>query len=398
MSVRKLLLSALAAAAFVNADSVCDSDANIQSDGDVDQYSDCSTIKGDVTVGSKVTNFEMDGVTQISGSFKVNGAAGLTSISMPKLESIGDDFTLTGLTVLSTLSMPQLKSVGTLDFTTLPALQALQFTSEITMASAVTISDTLLGALTGINVQTVKTFDINNNKYLKSVDVQLANVSDSLTIASNSKDLNASFPNLIWANNITVRDAGGIMFPSLESLNNSISFVNNTFTEASFPNLTTVGQSFAFVSCTKLTNASAPELTKVGGTFQFANNTKFTNLTDFGKLQSVGGSIDLSGVFEDVELPSLDDVRGGTNIQSTETLDGCDSLKKLHDSGDIKGDFTCEGKLSTANPKDGDVSTKGGSGSSNSSSSNSKKSGAERSGASLSIAALLSVGAIVMAL
>lgn len=397
MSVRRLLLSVLAVAAFASADS-CDSDASIQSDDDVSQYSSCSTIKGDVTVGTSVTSLEMDSVEQITGSLKINGAAGLTSISMPKLQSIEGDFTLTGLTVLSTLSCPQLKSVGNLDFTTLPALQSLQFTSEITMASSVTISDTLLGALTGINVQTVKTFDINNNKYLKSVDVQLANVSDSITIASNSKDLNASFPNLIWANNVTVRDAGGVMFPSLASLNNSISFVNNTFEEASFPNLTTVGQSFAFVSCTKLTNVSAPELTKVGGTFQFANNTKFTNLTDFGKLASVGGSIDLSGVFEDVELPSLDDVRGGTNVQSTETLDGCDSLKKLHDSGDIKGDFTCEGKLSTANSKDGGASTSGGSGSSNSSSS-SKKSGSERSsGASLSVAALLSVGAIVMAL
>ncbi|RPA97939.1 hypothetical protein L873DRAFT_1809052 [Choiromyces venosus 120613-1] len=201
------------------------------------------------------------------------------------------------LTVLSSLSMPELSKVGSISWTTLPALTQLTFTKKVTEASSVLITDTNLSSLDGINLVTAKTFNINNNRYLNIVDVALGNVSEALSVEFNGKSLNCSFPNLMWATNITIREAGSASFPKLSSVNNSIAFIQNNFDSISFPELEKVGQSFAFNGNTKLTNVTANNLVSVGGTFQFANNTAFQNINGFHSLKTVGGSIDWSGTF-----------------------------------------------------------------------------------------------------
>jgi len=231
-------------------------------------------------------------------------------------------------------------------------------------------------------------FNINNNRYLKTVNVQLSSVSDLLVIEANGKGVNASFPDLTWANNITIRDAGDVFFPKLESVNSSAAFVNNTFQTVSFPELTSVGESFAFISCSRLTNVTANSLKDVGGTFQLANNTKLAKVDGFSSLQKVGGAIDFSGVFTEVDLPALDDVRGGFNLQSTEDVN-CDTFNSLQSSGVIKGnDFVCAGKKETAESKTNGLGTSG------SGNSSSTKSSAVRCGVGMSAAAL--AGAVAL--
>ena len=259
--------------------------------------SSCSTIKGDVTVGTGVTNLSLSSIQTIEGGLTIKGAAGLISIDCPMLRQIEGAFTLTGLTILSTLSMPSLTKVGSISWTTLPALSSLTFTKGVTEAASVLITDTDLNSLDGINLVTASIFNINNNKRLKVVNVSLGNVTQALSVEFNAKSVNCSFPNLVWANNITLRDAGEASFPNLESVNNSASFINNTFTSVDFPELTKVGQSFAFNSNGALTNVTANSLESVGGTFQLANNTNWKIVDSFTSLKTVSGSIDLSGVF-----------------------------------------------------------------------------------------------------
>jgi hypothetical protein len=264
----------------------------------VSELSSCSKLDGTLTLGTGVTNVAIPStLTEITGDFKVSGASNLVALTAEGLKTIGGSFTLNGLTILSTLSFPELVSVGDIAWSTLPALQGLTFTKGVTKADTVLITDTLLSSLSGINLVTATTFNINNNRYLKTIDVALANVSNLLTIEANGKGVNASFPQLKWANNITLRDAGDMYFPVLEKINSSAAFVNNTFTSADFPELTEVGESFAIISCAKLTNVTANSLESVGGTFQLANNTKLAIVDGFEKLSVVGGAVDLSGVF-----------------------------------------------------------------------------------------------------
>lgn len=277
---------------------LCKNDISIDSDGDVSKLSGCDSVKGSITVGSNVMNLILpDGLQTIDGDFTVNGAAGLVSISASSLRSISGNFRLQGLIVLQTLSCPKLSKVGTINWVTLPALKALDFATEVTECSEVLITDTQLNSLDGINLQTAKIFNINNNKYLKTVNVALGNVSDALSIEFNSKNVDVSFPQLTWAMNITVRDAGSVSFPKLVSVNQTIAFINNTFPAASFPMLTQVGQSFTFNSNTKLTNVTADKLETIGGTFQLANNTQLINIDGFDSLTTVAGSVDFSGSF-----------------------------------------------------------------------------------------------------
>jgi hypothetical protein len=339
--------------------SVCSADFAINSDADVIQLSSCTKIDGKITLGTGVNTVSLPtSLAEITGDLIASGATGLVSFEATGLTTIGGSFTLNGLTVLSTLSFPELQSVGDINWTTLPALQDLGF-AKLSQAENVLITDTLLRSLNGINLVTAARFNINNNRYLKTVDVALSSVSDMLVLDANGKGVNASFPNLQWANNITVRDAGNMYFPVLEKINSSAAFVNNTFTSVDFPVLTEVGESFAIISSSKLTNILANSLESVGGTFQLANNTKLAIVDGFENLAVVGGAVDLSGVFTEVKLPALEDVRGGFNLQSTQTI-SCDLFDALKGAGVIKGDgYTCEGNKDTAESKTSGLGTNG---------------------------------------
>lgn len=387
LSLRKLLFAALAVGM---AAAQCDVDVTIESDGDVSQLDSCSKLDGTINIKKGVSQILFPtGLSSITGDLVIDGATGLTSFTAPGLKTISGSFKLNGLTVLSTLACPELVSVGDISWSTLPALQTLTFTKKVSKANTVLITDTLLTSLEGINLVTAERFNINNNRYLRSVDVAIGNVTDVLIIEANGKGVNASFPSLKWANNITIRDAGDVYFPVLEEVKSSAAFVNNTFTTVEFPELTEVGESLAFVSCSRLTTIKANSLEEVGGTFQLANNTKLAVIDGFEKLAVVGGAVDLSGVFTNVTLDSLDDVRGGFNLQSTEDI-SCSEFTDLKSSGVIKGDdFTCAGKKETAESKTSGLGTAGNGGGDD------DKSSATTFGVSVFVATFAGVAAMI---
>jgi hypothetical protein len=223
----------------------------------------------------------------------------------------------------------------------------LEFTKQVTKVDNVLIMDTILRSLNGVNLVTDARFNSNNNRYLKTVDVALSTVSDKLVLESNGKGLNASFPNLKWSNNLTIHHAHIMYLPVFEKMNSSAAVVN-TFTSV---------ESFAIISSSKLTNILANSLESVGGTFQLANNTKLAIIDRFENLAVVGGAVDLSGVFTEVKLPALEDVRGGFNLQSTQTI-SCDLFDALKGGGVITGDgYTCEGNKDSAESQTSGVGT-----------------------------------------
>jgi hypothetical protein len=391
LSLKSFVLAALAVSTVA---AQCDSDITIQSDGDVSKIASCTKLDGTITIGTKATSITLPtSLTSITGDLVANGAANLRTLEAPGLRSIQGTFNLKGLITLNSLVFPDLVSVNTIQWETLPALAALSFTQEVSMADTVLITDTVLTELRGINLQTVSSLNINNNNYLKSIDVALSNVSQSLTISSNGRNLNVSLPNLIWANNLTVRDASALYVPSLKTVNSSMAFINDTFTTIDFPKLTEVGESLAFVSCSKLTNVTVDNLESVGGTFQMANNTKLS-VVKFAELSKVGGAVDFSGAFTSVDLPSLEDVRGGFNLQSTKDL-SCKPFDEYHTNGVIKGnDYTCEGKQKTAESKTSGLGTNGSGG--GSSSGNSGSDAAGRAAVSVVLAAFAGAAALMV--
>lgn len=91
-------------------------------------------------------------------------------------------------------------------------------------------------------------------------------------------------------------------------------------------------------------------------------------------------------------LPSLDDVRGGFNAQTTANF-SCTEFDNYHNNGVIKGDgYKCAGKLDEAKSSTGGASTSGSGGSSGSD----KPGSAARAG--ISVLALLAAGVAMLAL
>jgi hypothetical protein len=144
--------------------------------------------------------------------------------------------------------------------------------------------------------------DINNNPQLFGANFTLSNISSALILATNGQSAVWSFPNLIWAANITARDCSQFNIPSLSVVNGSLGLYGSSFSSLSAPKLISVGNlgsaagSLAIVSNAALTDISMPGLKSVGGTLQIAQDTILTNIA-FPALVNVGGAIDFTGNF-----------------------------------------------------------------------------------------------------
>lgn len=242
MFAQKLLLPALAIISVVAAQTstICSQPtATINSQADAALYTGCSTIKGDVLIGpSAQAGVSLDGPIQIIGNLICLNAGGLTSLGSTTLGSITGQINLQNLTTLSTLQFTDLTSVGNINFVALPALSEFTFTSTISKAASVVISNTFLSTLDGINLATANTIEINNNDYLREFSTQVANITTSIDINSNGNALVVSFPNLIWAGNMTIKNTSSVSIPSLHVVNGSLGLYGNGFTSISAPNLT----------------------------------------------------------------------------------------------------------------------------------------------------------------
>merc|ERR1712059_81553 len=273
-------------------------------------------------------------------------AGGLVSLTSPTITSIGGEFRLFNLTFLSTLQFDALTSAKTIYWEALPALPSLAFAGPLSKADSVTISNTFLTTLSGINLNTVGTLQIDNNNNLKQFDTQIANITNAVNINANGNQLAVTFPNLIWAANMTFRNVSSIKIPSLATVNGSMGFYGNYMDSIAAPNLTSVGSfatgvgSLAIVANAKLANISA------------------LHAIAFPALTSVAGAIDFSGNFTTPELPKLEDVKGGFNIQSQQAITCSGFEEQSGGKGSIfQGKFICKSATATTGGSSGSSAT-----------------------------------------
>lgn len=344
----RLALPVLAVAGSAYAACSASATMTIQNSGDASAIATCKTFTGDIAIQTDAPGpIAIDGVQKIDGSLIVKDNSDLQQISADSLESISKDFTLSEVQRLNAVNFPKLKTVGALRWIGLPNLQNLGFDAEITKADVINIENTQLQSLEGINVETIKSMFVANNLYINSVDMQLGNVSESLTLSTNNPEVNVTFPNLMWAFNITFRNCSSVEVPSLERLNHSLNLIGNVFESFSAPNLTEVGGALAIASNFELKNISFPLLTEIGANLQIANNTKLSQIVGLPKLKSVGGALDMNGNITKIDLKALSDVRGAFNIQSTGDIqETCDNtFKPMKGKGKIQGEYKCVGEV-----------------------------------------------------
>jgi hypothetical protein len=274
----------------------------INAAADATQIADCTTVAGSVLIGPDASGtIDLSGPEAISGSLIGSSAPGLNVIMSTSLGSIGT-FKLFNLTALNTISLPGLTSVNTVDWTSLNALSTLTFTSTIKKASNITIHDTFISDFPGLNLTTVGLLDLVSNHRLNNFSTTVTSISNGLNLADNGQNLDIRFPNLVWANNLVFRNVTSVSLPNLQTVNSSLIFDENHFTDLSATKLTSVGNtgtgkgSLAYVGNNNLLNITLPALKLIGGGVQIANNTN-ANTISFPDLTTVGGAVDMSGNF-----------------------------------------------------------------------------------------------------
>lgn len=320
--------------------SVCkQSEVTATAQADLDALSGCSTFAGNIILAETLGSAAINGIQEIEGNLICKNNTQISSITAGSLASIGGSFTLNGLTVLSTLSFPLLTSIGSINWVTLPAVDSLQFTTGVTDCDDIYISDTDLSTLTGITLETVNTLSINNNLNLNQIEMPITSVSDQVDVSYNG-ECDISFPDLIWANNLTFQDVQSVSTPKLSTVNASYILISNNFEKLSAPNLTTVG-GLSIIKNDNLESISFPKLSTIGSAgLEISNNTEIESFS-FPKVSQVAGAIVLKGSFDNATFPMLSLVRGAVTIESDEDFD-CSVFNKLNSNNDIRGnDYVC---------------------------------------------------------
>lgn len=346
-SMLRIALPALAVASTAYAACSATATLTIQNAGDATALATCSTYSGSIAIATGTTDdIAINGLKRLNGNLVAKENSNMKRISANDLETLDGELELDGLTRLYGVDFPKLKTIDSIKWNALPNLQTIGFTAEVEEANKVDIQNTGLRSLKGINIEEVETLFIANNGYINEISMQLGNVSDSLTLADNNKDVKVELPNLIWATNLTFRFCGSVSVPSLETLNGSLGLYNNGFESFSAPNLTSVGEALAIVANENLSNITFPLLEKITDNLQIANNSKLIEIDGLPELQSIGGAFDISGNMSKVETPKLDDVKGAFNLQSTDNVtEACAFYKPLKDKKLIRGSYFCRGKV-----------------------------------------------------
>ena len=283
--------------------------ATIKSAADASPIASCSTFSGSIAIPTDLTDakdqnghnqLSIEHVQVITGNLTITNAISLSTLTLGGLQQLGG-FELGSLTVLSELNMPAINRINVVNFTALPALQDLSFGNNgITRASSVLITNTGLSSLQGINnLDSIDTFNVNNNQALQNISLQVTSITNNLDIEANTggiSGLTTSFPMLETAQNMTFRNCSSISLPALANVSEYLGLYGNGFDMFSAPNLTTAG-GVVFVDNTDLTNISLPQLVSINGTYQIANNTQLTKIDGFKNLAVIKGALDFSGNF-----------------------------------------------------------------------------------------------------
>lgn len=292
-----------------------------------------------------------------------------------------------GNTILATVNFAQLTTVGTLNYNALPALEKTGLTSGITSAEEVIISDTGLTSLDGINVYKLKVFNVNNNADISSIDSGLQKVTDELSISYNADKVDVSLDQLTEANDVYLQSINSLSVANLTKVDNSLSLSSNALDKIEFKQLKSVGDSLSINKNSELEELDFPKLETIGGALSINSNDNLNSLDGFPKLNTVSGTVNMSGTFDNGTFDSLKKVSGAFYVESDGDLDCKSEFKKVKVSG--KESMKCSTKSSSSSKKSSSSSkssSTAGSSSSSSGSSSSSSSGSSSSSSSSSAA------------
>lgn len=363
MPAFKYALPMLAAAGYAYAECTASATATIQNSGDASAIATCTTYSGNIAVATGLSDdISFGQLKEIDGDLIIKNNQNIKRIDGAGLEKISGELSLQDNSQLAAVAFPKLDNVKKLTMIGLASLRNLGFDGGLSNVDELSIENTQLQNLDGIDLNQTKSVRIIANPSIANISMQVKNMTGPMEIGDNNADVVVSFPNLVHAGNMSFRAVGNLSLPALQDIApGSFGIFKSKLKSFYASNFTEVKADFSISNCTELEDLSLPSLTKVGA-FKI-ENTNLQEITKLPKLKEANAALDISGKnLTKVETPSLDYVKGVFNLQSQADLgNSCDAYKKLNDQNKLgpKNKFKCEGKLNVATNAGGNGASSG---------------------------------------
>ncbi|XBW37404.1 hypothetical protein QEN19_002984 [Hanseniaspora menglaensis] len=289
----------------------------------------CHTIKGSLNFNQFVDPIiDLGGIENIEGDLIMENSASIVRVECPNLKSIGGEFRIQALTSLNSINLKELDSVNSIYWRVVPILSIVDFTKGLRNINRLTISDTSLAGFEGFEkdkVNQLTVLDINNNRFMEFINCNVKSVSEKLSLQSNAKEIKVSLNNLVWANNMTVKDTSAIFIPNLQYVNNSLEFIDNHFQLIDMPKLEGIGGTLSIDSNKELNKVNMNNVSNILGGIMISKNDQLDSIDFLKSLLQIGGAIQFSGKIQKINFPKLKLVKGSVYINSTSDELDCSS-------------------------------------------------------------------------
>lgn len=300
----------------------------------------CGNISGGVTFKNYQDSIiDFGDLEAIGGNLVIENSPSVVKIQGRKLGRVGGIFIIRNLTSLVAIELPELRYVNAIEWKVVPILTNSRLSEHVEGLTSITISDSSLPTINGFQkVHELEILDINNNRFLETINTNVKRVTREVKVHANAKELELELPELKSARNITIRDTSSIELPKLEKVDNSLEVIENQISRLIVPNLKAIGGTLGIMQNSVLSRLDFGNVTDINGGLVIANNTRLEKIDFLKKLRQIGGAIYFEGKFQDTEFPQLKLVKGSAFIKSNSvTLDCNKWVTPLNGRAIIRG-------------------------------------------------------------
>ncbi|KAI9277443.1 hypothetical protein BY458DRAFT_545798 [Sporodiniella umbellata] len=350
LSLSTIVIAALVSIALAAVDPTCEKNLNVMNQSDLNTIQHCKNFQGTITI-SKIgpaPSLRLDGVENLVGDLILTGNSDLGAFSAPSLKTVQGSVRIENHTILSKAEFPQLTEVKELAFSVLPALENIRFPAGLSKVSTMKIEDTRAPKVDGFKAETISSFVLNNNNYMKSFDFSSVKQADEVMILGNNRVLSFDASKLEVLKTAKILNLAQIQLDALTQVRSDISFLENEFSSLKMDSLQTIGGTFTLANNNKLAETSFKGLNLISGALSIGSNSALSSIDGFTSLAEIHGTCDLAGSFDTYSLPALQDVRGGMRIQTTSSKLACSDIeRRLKGENIVKGTaWSCSASMS----------------------------------------------------
>ncbi|KAF3399049.1 hypothetical protein DPV78_007205 [Talaromyces pinophilus] len=348
MAIQRYLLTILASLVLVPPviGAICDSTISdvigIASQADADDIASCGSANADIEISEDYTGaLILNGITKTTRSLIFQGVTNLTSFAAPDLLVIDGNLTLASCILLTDLTLGELNFVGDMKLEDLPNLQSLNFTSGMRTVSGISIVNTGLTTLDGLEISSASDgINIPANTALTDITFPSLTNTSIFSIHANNPKMKVNLPSLAAVQDLTIENVTSLSIPGLYQVTGQLLIAGSSIDSFSTGPLKN-GGGILFIDNPFLSNISMPDLTSLSGDLVITGNEALQQITGFTGLADVHGNIDVTGNYTGFALPWLMAVNGSFDATSQSDFGGCATFDELKQDNVIQGAYTC---------------------------------------------------------